>query len=148
MKSNGKRASRWLANKYSSVVRQSRLFNFLTSRGRSPVPPKAWKQKARESRKRNQWWKPVNLSGDTQLLRKSVRLETLEPRILLTADTWELNLADLESYDDTFVLRSNLESGNLEVLEAGELLASMLYSEIDAINITGTDNADTDTDAE
>ena len=85
----------------------------------------------------------MNLSGDTQLLRKSVRLETLEPRILLTADTWELNLADLESYDDTFVLRSNLESGNLEVLEAGELLASMLYSEIDAINITGTDNADT-----
>ncbi|MEL0096609.1 MAG: hypothetical protein VW875_12260 [Planctomycetaceae bacterium] len=143
MKSNGKRASRWLANKYSSIVRQSRLFNFLASRGISPVPPKAWKQNARESRKKKQWWKAVNLSNPNPLLRNSVRLETLEPRILLTADTWELNLADLDSYDDTVILRSNLEAGTLEVVEAGELLASMMYSEIDAVNITGTDNADT-----
>ncbi|MCH2371889.1 MAG: hypothetical protein MK324_15350 [Pirellulales bacterium] len=142
MKNSVTRGNSWLNKQYGRVLRKVRLIDHLKKLGIDPrVLKKSYAEKHRKSPRK--WWKSVALDKTIAPRRYRALLEELEPRLLLTANTWEVDLAELDNYQDRAVLELNDTNSGLVLKDANMILASALFSENYArAEFTGSDRSE------
>jgi Ca2+-binding RTX toxin-like protein len=146
MKNIGTRAHGHLCRQYGHVLRKVRLITHLQ---RSGIDIRVLKKSFQNSRKQfKKWWKPVTLGAGEKRGNYVSSLEQLEPRMLLAADVWSVDLSELDAYADNATLRMNADSTRLELVDgdAAIVLASKMLSSmnptITSAQFTGGDRND------